>query len=560
MVIITMKAPENKNWHIALFSAVYSAATAMLLQSSYSYGQVQPQFGLSQQPQLQFGSPQVAQPQAMQGRDGQPEAAEPGGWRIIPRLSLRETISDNVRLRPEGDERADFITQINPGVLLTGRARRYDVSVDYTMNNLIYAELSELTRTRHQLNARATAELVENLFFVDGRALMFQQNASMFGPQAIDNVNATGNRADIKVYTVSPYLRHRFQDFASTELRYTHSIVESDAVALRNSQRDGFQAGLNSGDSFRTLQWGLNYSNQMIHFDRTGRNVEMERSAANLRYMVTSQFGLTATGGYERNSFISIRGGTSSPTWTAGFTWEPSPRTSIIANAGQRFFGDTYFALARHRTRLTAWDASYIEDITTFNQQAGLGGINTAGSLNQLLNPNVNPANILPNTQFLLGQGIPGDVLNFLTNRLFLQKLMQASVAINGASNTVVFRIFNMSRQAYSSEEADLDLVGAENQALLRHTRQTGANALWSYRISQLTRAHLSGQYAKFHFLSTDRVDDLRIIRLSLTRQLRQAQPNLHGMVELRHNERDSNLAGADYRENAITASVNMSF
>jgi uncharacterized protein (PEP-CTERM system associated) len=550
MVAIIMKVPENKYWH-----RTFPAATAMLLLSSYSYGQALPQFGL---PQL--GQPQLGQPQMAPGRDVPPEAVGPGGWRIMPRLSLRETISDNIRLRPENDARSDFVTQINPGLLLTGIGRRYDVSVDYTMNNLIYAEQSNLTRTRHQLNARGTAELVENLFFVDGRALMFQQNASLFGPQALDNVNATGNRADIKMFTVSPYLRHRFQDFASTELRYTHGIVQSDASALRNSQRDGFQAGLNSGEAFRTLRWGFNYSNQMIHLERSNRDIELERSIGNLRYMVTPQFGLTATGGYERNSFISIRGNTSSPTWTVGFTWDPSPRTSIVANAGKRFFGDTYFASARHRTRLTAWDLSYIEDITTFNQQAGLGGINTAGSLNQLLNPGANPGNILSNTDFLLGQGIPGDALNFLTNRLFLQKRLQASVAMNGASNTLVFRIFNMTRQAYSPEEVDIDLIGAANLALLRHTRQTGANALWSYRISELTRAHLSGQYAKFYFLSTDRVDDIATVRLGLTRQLRQAQPNLNGMIELRHNQRDSNQAGADYRENAITASLNMSF
>lgn len=556
MVAITMKVPENTNWHRA-----FPAATAMLLLSSYSYGQALPlPLGLPQLGQPFLGQPLLGQPQLAAGRDTPPEAAGPAGWRFLPRLNLRETISDNVRLRQESEARGDFVTQINPGFLLTGIGRRYDVSIDYTMNNLIYAELTNLTRTRHQLNARATAELVENLLFVDGRALMFQQNASMFGPQAIDNVNATGNRADIKMYSISPYLRHRFQDFASTELRYTHGIVQSDASALRNSQRDSFQAGLDSGESFRTLKWGFNYSNQMIHLERSGRDIELERSIGNVRYMVTPQFGLTATGGYERNSFISIRGGASSPTWTVGFTWDPSPRTSIIANAGKRFFGDTYFVSATHRTRLTAWDASYIEDITTFNQQAGFGGINTAGSLNQLLNPNVNPNNILPNTQFLLGQGIPGDALNFLTNRLFLQKRLQASVAMNGVSNTLVFRIFNMSRQAYSSEEVDIELVGAENPALLRHTRQTGANALWSYRISHLTRANLSGQYSKFYFLSTDRVDDLRIIRLSLTRQLRQAQPNVHGIVELRHNERDSNLAGADYRENAITAAVNMSF
>ncbi|MDQ3185423.1 MAG: TIGR03016 family PEP-CTERM system-associated outer membrane protein [Pseudomonadota bacterium] len=553
MVAITMKVPENKNRRRALFPAVYSAATAMLLLSSYSYGQAQPQLAPSLLAPSLLTQPQLGQ----QGRDIPAEA----GWRILPRLNLRETYTDNVRLRSEEDARGDFVTQVNPGISIVGTGPRFVMNANYTMNNLFYAEQSNLTRTRHQLNATATGELIQNLFFVDGRATSAQQNVSLLGAQAIDNVNVTGNRADIRTYTVSPYLRHRFKDFASTELRYTHGIVESSANGLRNSQRDGYQFALNSGEAFRTLNWGVNYSNQMIHFDRSDRTIELERSTANLRYLVTPQFGLTATGGYERNSFISIRGNPSSPTWTAGFTWQPSERTSVVANAGQRFFGDTYFAEARHRTRLTAWNLSYIEDITTFNQQAGLGSsVNTAGSLNQLLNPGASPGNIQPNTDFFLGQGLSGDPLNFLTNRLFLQKRLQASVAMNGVRNTLFFRVFNMSRQAYTAEDVDLDLVGAGNLALLRHTKQTGASALWSYRISQRTTTNLSAQFTRFRFLSTDRVDDLKIIRLNVTRQLHQAQPNLNGMIELRHNQRDSSQAGADYRENAITASLNMSF
>ncbi|MDN5934803.1 MAG: TIGR03016 family PEP-CTERM system-associated outer membrane protein, partial [Nitrosospira sp.] len=355
MVIITMKAFENRSWRRVLFPAVCSGATVLLL-SSHSHGQALPQLA-----QSQFGQSQFGQSQFGQGRETSPGATGEGGWRIIPRMILRETYSDNVRLAGGGgrDGGGDFITQINPGVVVTGVGRRFNLSANYMMNNLIYAEHSNFTRSRHMLNALATAELVENLFFVDARASMAQQNVSLLGPQALDNVNVTGNRADIRTYTVSPYLRHRFKDFASTEARYTHGIVESSANGLRNSQRDGFQFALNSGDSFRTLNWGFNYSNQMIHFDRSDRTIELERSVANLRYRVTPLFGLTASGGYERNSFISIKGSPSSPTWTVGFTWQPSERTSIIANAGQRFFGDTYFALANHRTRLTVWDASY---------------------------------------------------------------------------------------------------------------------------------------------------------------------------------------------------------
>lgn len=519
-----MRAPENKRRNDALFPSVCSVAAAMLLLSCYS------------------------------------NAAE---WSVVPRLSLRETYTDNLRLG--GGGRADFVTQINPGFLLTGVGPRFNLNANYTMNNLIYAEASNLNRIRQQLNAAGTAELMEDFFFVDGTAAIAQQNISLFGPQAIDNVNVTGNRADVRRFNVSPYIRHRFKDFATTELRYAHNIVSSNANTLRNSQGDSFSARLNSGTAFNILHWGLDYSNHMIHFDRTGRTIELERSIGNLRYMVTPQFGLTATGGYERNSFLSIRGSPSSPTWTAGFVWTPSERTSIVANAGQRFFGDTYFADARHRTRLTTWNFSYVEDITTFNQQALLGGAGVADSLGQLIsaqNPNVDPGIVQQNTAALLGPEFSGSFFvptNFFTNRLFLQKRLQASVALNGSRNTLVLRGFNMTRQAYSPDDVDADLIGGVNAALLRHTRQTGGNVLWSYRISELASANLNLGFTRFTFLNADREDDFKIIRVSLMRRFPQILRNLNGMIEYRHNERDSNQA-ANYRENAVTAALNMSF
>lgn len=522
-----MRVPEIKRYYrSAVSQATYSAATAMLLLSTYSH------------------------------------AAE---WTVAPQLRLSETYTDNLRLRPDGT--SDFVTQINPGILLTGVGRRFNFHTNYTMNNIIYAEMSSFTRMRHQLHARASTELIENLFFVDGMASITQQNTSLFGPQAIDNVSLAGNRANVRTFSVSPYIRHRFQDFASAELRYTRSVVTSDANALRNSQGDSFLATLKSGTAFNTLHWGVNYSNQMIHFDRIGRTIELERSIADLRYMVTPQFGLTATGGYERNSFISIRGNPSSPTWTAGFAWTPNERTNVVANAGQRFFGDTYYALARHRTRLTIWDVSYNENITTFNQQAMLGsGIGIGDSLSQLIsaqNPGLDPGLVQQNSDALIGPGFSGSFLdpsNFLTNRLFLQKRLQASVALNGIRNTVVLRGFNMTREAYSPEAVDAELIGAQNASLLNNTRQTGGNVTWNYRISALTRANLNFAYTKFKFLTTSREDDLKIMRLSLTRRLPEISPNLNGTISYRRNERDSNQSGASYRENAFIASLNMSF
>lgn len=523
-----MRVPEKKPCHSALFQLKYFAAAAMFLFSSCS------------------------------------AAVE---WSVVPRLSLVETYSDNIRLGRFSGGRDDFVTQINPGMAVNGTGRRFSLDADYTMNNLIYAKSDELSRIRHQLTAKGTAELYEDWFFVDGRAGMTQQNVSPLGAQSIDNVNVTGNRADVTTYSISPYLRHRFQDFASGEVRYMRNYVDSSTRALFNSHGDTVSANLSSGTAFPVFRWGLSYSNQMITFDRTGRTVELERSIANLGYRVTSQFSLTATGGYERNSFLSIRNKHSSPTWTVGFIWMPSERTNIIANAGQRFFGDTYFVRASHRTRLTVWDASYDENITTFNQQAQQGGgASISSSLSQLLaaqNPGMSPQLIQQNAGALLSPGLAGaffDPSNFFTNRLFLQKRLQASVTMNGSKNTVVLRAFNMTRNALSPASDDLGLFGPINAALLSHVRQTGGNAFWSYRLTNLTRANLNFVYTRYAFLGVNREDDHMLVRLSLSRQLPEIMRNLTGVISVRRNQRDSNQPGVSYNENGVVLALNMTF
>ena len=116
-----------------------------------------------------------------------------------------------------------------------------------------------------------------------------------------------------------------------------------------------------------------------------------------------------------------------------------------------------------------------------------------------------------------------------------------------------------MTRKAFSPEGDDASLVGAANAALLNNTVQTGGNALWSYRVSQFTSANLSFAYSRFSFLNTERKDDLRLVKVGLTRKFPEILPNLNGTIEYRRNERDSNQ-GDDYRENAAIAYVNMTF
>ncbi|PTN11417.1 TIGR03016 family PEP-CTERM system-associated outer membrane protein [Nitrosomonas aestuarii] len=479
-----------------------------------------------------------------------------------PTLTVSETYTDNVRLGGgiigggggvgfggSGVSGSDLITQINPGLQLTGTGRRYEVNANYIMNNLIFARNTELTRIRHRLNATGTAEVLRDLFFVDGNASILQQNISPLGPQTTDNVFVTGNRANIQVYSVSPYIRYRFQDIATTELRYTKGILKSGANGFFNSNRDSFMASLNSGSSFAKLGWGLNYSNQIVHIERrlnttmsrVNRTIEMERYIANVIYRVTPRFGLTATGGYERNSFVSIRGKPSSPTWTVGFVWAPNQRTDLNFSAGQRFFGDTYSANANYRTRLTTWQLLYVEDITTLNQQAGQFGAVGAFDFNAF------------GSQNLLGLN------NFLTNRVFLQRRFNASVGLNGSKNDLTLNLFRLSRKPYSAEELDTDLLGFP--LFFNDTKQTGGNVAWRYRFSPRTNVNLNFSFVRFDFSSVNRTNDNLVFAANVTKNF---TSDLIGMLQYQRIDRISNIQfgnqNVDLSANAVTVSLTKNF
>jgi len=523
-MVIMVKAPECGTCHWLSFPAIGSIATAMLL--AYAHA----------------------------------DAAE---WKVTPSLNLQETYTDNVALAPPGFEKSEFITQINPGISLTGTGPRLKLNASYVMQNLIYAEDGSRNTMNHMLNANANAELVDNLFFLDGRAAISQQNISLLGPQAADNVNVTGNRTEVKTYSVSPYLRHSFSNFASSELRYTHDEVSTGVGGLSDTQADRIQLGLNSGPAFNTLGWGLNYSNQKTAYANTAninaQSIDSEILTGNLRYLVTPRFSLTATGGYEKNDYISIGPKPDGSFWSAGFSWAPSALTSVDASAGRRYFGSTFSLAASHRTRLTAWNLGYSEDITSTQSQFLVPTtIDTASFLKPLLdNPALTPTQKQDIETFIQRYPtLPGSI-NDLTNRLFLQKSLHASVALTGAKNTLILSLFAASREAQTSQAQDSALFASSILAQSDRTKQVGGNAFWNWRIGPRTSANINLGYARNSIPSLGRTDNDKTIRLSLARQF---QPKLNGSVELRRLQRDSSQSGGDYRENAATASLTMSF
>lgn len=484
--------------------------------------------------------------------------ADAADWKLVPSIGLTETYTDNVRLLGAGKEESAYVTQLSPGVAVTANGQRLKLQANYVMQNSYFSGLTNETKTNHLLHANANVFLVQDLFFLDGNASITQQNLTPFGQVTNSSANLSNDRVEVRTYSASPYFRRNFDNNFTGELRYVYDSVASSAKTNSDSKSDTLRFSLTSGQAFKTINWGLNYNLQKIHFERQVP-LDADTTTINFDYFVTPLFRLTSAAGHEKNSYISL--GEKPPGYfgTVGFAWTPSQRTNLIFNAGERFYGKTYALSFNQRARMSVWSLGYNEDVTTTRGQFLLPATNnTSAFLNQLWQTTIPDATSRQQTvdNFIRDSGLPaalGQPINTFTNQVFLQRSLQGSIGITGVQNTIVFNLFNTMREPLSTGGVDVIL----NPSLLRKVRQTGVNGLWNVQFSPRTNASASAAYSKAETIDTPLVDNIKTLRASISRQL---QSKLKATLEVRHLQHDSTLVNGNYEENAVTLYLLLGF
>jgi len=491
-----------------------------------------------------------------------PAPAEAAEVRIKPSIDVRETFSDNVALAPIGSEQSGFITEIAPHLGIEAKGARMSFSADYTMRYFDYARVDRGSSLQHDLRAAGSGELLEDLFYIDADASSTRQSISAFGPRVNDRGDVAGNQADVRTYRISPYLRHRFGRAATAEARYTHDALKTDRGGLSDSTADHVRLGIASGPEYQRVQWKLAFDDQKIDYETTD-DVETRALSGELRYLLTPRFALTAMGGYEDNSYLSVGKKPEGALWSLGFSWMPSERTSVAASAGRRFFGNTFSFNVQHRTRISVWSASYQEEITTARSQFLTPTVQSTADFLGALWKNSIPDDAQRGAtvdRFIRETELPDTVVvpvNSFTNRVFLQKAALASVALKGARNTLVTSLFRIEREPQSVAAADLAISAPGGAINGEATRQDGISTTWNWNMSARTSLTAGAAYARIESLLNGREDDDVSLRIGVAHQF---LPKLRGGVELRRLDRRSNAAAADFRENAVVAFVQMSF
>jgi uncharacterized protein (PEP-CTERM system associated) len=494
-----------------------------------------------------------------------PMALHAGEWDITPSISLAQIYTDNVDLEPD-NERDAYITEVSPGISLSGGGGRFTANIDYRMQNFFSSENNFSPNTNHQLNASTTTELARDLFFLDADSSAGQTLLDAGGTRSRDNFTDNRNRTTVWTYSVSPYLTPHFGEFADAILRYrTGGVIYSKGEAS-DSRIHNVSAGINSGRHFSTLTWGADYNYTKQNRDSSSASdVTYEEVSGNAQYRLTRYLRLDGNAGYTNDDFDSSDDFDNGTYWSVGAFYQrsrfwsagatkgrnlttatlglfPTRRTALTIDyrdqdVGRRSTGETWTGTFSHTTRRSSWSATYIEDTTTSQERQleDQGGFLLVDPVTGEPNPNPQPGDVVVE--------VPLGPTTSLTDEVQERKRGQGTVGFNTGKSGLRATVFYQKTRSLESLDEE-------------ETR--GINGSWNFRLAPRTNSILSANWDRSTGNRNDRGDsDYWYVQASLRRQIR---TNLNGSLTYRFQRQDSDDDDNDYDENSVIARLTATF
>lgn len=406
-----------------------------------------------------------------------------GEWTITPSVTVSETYSDNISLATSGSEQDDYVTQINPSIKINGKGKQLELDLDYTMQNIYYKNSTSSDEIRNQLSATANAILVEDLFFVDARASLRQQNTDLLGSGTQDNLSVVTDRADVQQISVSPYLQHNFANWFEGTARYSFTTTEYDQ-SVSDSESNDVSLALKSGEKFNKLKWSASYANKELDRD-TESDIKQENIKGSVTYKLNHKFDAVVQGGDEDNDLGTGVTRANGGFWSAGFNYHPSyhlglsmtagdgektasvtvaptRRTSLLVSVRDAdvglVIGEQWSGLMSHHTKRSTWQLRYLEDTTTSQTEAldsenfQFAGLRDGEAVYVYRGDNKNQPFIWTQEDWIaFGEDFPdafpgGVPLTPLANEVYQREVLTASVNYKTGKSDITLSLSNQER------------------------------------------------------------------------------------------------------------------
>lgn len=488
-------------------------------------------------------------------------------FRIVPTVRLTETITDNVGLSGGGGNQAsrsgnksdsDWITVIAPAVRMEARGARLQGDLSLGLNSSWYASDSSRNQNALALMGTGKFEAWEKRAFIDLRGSVSRELISALGPRPADQVTGSSNQAEVRSFSVSPYIIGHFSESGTMELRYSSGLTESDSAAVSRSVTQAWSASATDPRVTGRLGWAANFSDTQVNADNA-RDVKQQMIRFTGLVRVDPELQLRLIVGSEANNVRSVDT-TRSTVTGLGFDWTPSPLTRLGGTWEDRFFGPGYQISGEHRRARSAYRFSFTKDVSSVSQSL-LGGV-TLYDLLMLQYASAYP-DVSARDAFvrnLMATRVPGSgnplvgVQSVLTNGLFLDRRAQFGLSLQGVRNSLAITAYRSERQ--SLMDSSFALTG-DFSAGTKVTDMGGTAAL-NHQLTPTTSGSLAVSFSRSR--SDNVANDTQLntrSRMVSASAMTSFSKRLTGSMVVRNNQSSGTT---DYKENALVGSVSLQF
>lgn len=486
------------------------------------------------------------------------DAAEGQGLRFLPGVRSQITYSDNVLRRPGADAQSGFITEVTPYVRADYQSARTTANLDLSLRN-IHRTVGDdnLDLLRPNLRARGNTALVGEWLWLEGSASVLDVNSSPFGALTMDPSLTNINRARYSTMTLSPYIVGQLGTFADYRTQYRFT-------STRNSNKDVFLArddqilsgNLTSGSQFKAWGWSLSGYTQRRAFPNNF-SLGRDNAIANAYVLIGRELRLGASLNFDAiDRLTNSKGETSG--WGPGLTlsWFPSSRTTLQAEVGRPYYGNTGSLRFSHRTQHLTFGLDYGRQVFTSNSSSVLF-FNPATLLGGGLPTAMNPI-----TQQLINSGLIVDQFGtlgagVLTDALVLARNMTASIGYVGPRMNTTLTAFRSVRDTL----IDSQLPGGANVQLgSSSTRydQSGFNLANTVRLNARDSVNMMASTVRSSAANTIS-QSVRMSIVALSYQTR-IDTKTTGSLGLRRTAQSSSTNNSAYDENVVFGTLDVRF
>ncbi len=477
-------------------------------------------------------------------------------WTFAPNLAVEQTRTDNLNLAPAGQQHSETITQLKPGLSLSGKGRRLTLESRYNAQDLSYSNDSSVNRTDSQFSLNLNSELIADWLYLDLNGQLSQQLLAPQNGIVLDNLSAdNGSRGDVVTTRVSPSIKRRIGKGLDFNLGLTEGRVNYELPSLSDTTSRDLSLSMTKSRSGAGLDWSLSAAESRTE-RKDGNDFESQSVEGRLGVPVIDDVSVVAYAGRETSKLDTSRKLEDGDYWSLGALWQPSPKFSLELTQGDKDTqahlelspntrsqlsvdfvsrdvgantGKTWSVNGSHRTRRTVWTLGYTENITSDAVLAITGQEYEVFTING-------------QTVFIDGVPVP-----ILVNQLgivdeeFVRAVASASVSYTLGKSQV--------RLLWSDEQRDYEVTA-------RHSETQSAHLSLNRKFASRTSIEVGYGLVQTEELTAGKTESV-ISDVSLNRDI-----GKKAVLKLIWRQADMNQTQTNnsYTENRISASLSIKF